>query len=55
MPGIERPRIPIINRHTRLVAVMNPALGNLSVQGWERTGEATAVRTVAASGQLATP
>ena len=54
MPAIELPQIPIINRHTRLAAVMNPAVGNLSVQGWERTGEATAVRTFA-SGQPATP
>jgi len=33
---------PIINRHTRLVATLNPARGRLIVQGWEREGPATA-------------
>lgn len=37
---------PIINRHTRLVAVMNPAGRRLWVQGWERAGPATAIQTI---------
>jgi len=32
---------PIVNDETRLVAVMNPANGTLSAQGFERTGPAT--------------
>jgi hypothetical protein len=34
-------RPPIINRHTRLVATINPARGHLIVQGWERDGPVT--------------
>jgi len=37
---------PIVNRHTRLVAVMNPAHGRLSLQGWEKDGPATADLTL---------
>ncbi len=33
---------PIINRDTRMAAVMNPARSDLWVQGWERSGPATA-------------
>jgi hypothetical protein len=32
---------PIINRHTRLVAVLNPARGRLTLQGWEKDGPVT--------------
>jgi hypothetical protein len=33
---------PIINRHTRLVATLNPARSRLIAQGWEHDGPATA-------------
>jgi Acyl-coenzyme A:6-aminopenicillanic acid acyl-transferase len=33
---------PIINRYTCVAAVMNPAIGSLTVQGWERTAPVTA-------------
>jgi hypothetical protein len=36
---------PILNRHTRLVAVMNPNRGHLSLQGWEKDGRVTANTT----------
>jgi hypothetical protein len=36
---------PIINRHTRLVATINPARGQLTLQGWERAGPVTAPLT----------
>ena len=29
-------RPPIVNRHTRLVAVMKPGVGRLWLEGWER-------------------
>jgi hypothetical protein len=34
---------PILNRHTRLVAVMNPSRGRLSLQGREKDGPVTSV------------
>ena len=37
---------PIINRHTRLVATINPARGHLTLQGWEKDGPATAPLTL---------
>jgi hypothetical protein len=37
---------PIINRDTRMVAVMNPARGLMTVQGWEREGAVTALLTL---------
>jgi hypothetical protein len=40
---------PIINRDTRLVAAMNPALGSLQLQGWERNGPVTAELTLQSS------
>ena len=33
---------PIVNRDTRLVAILNPRCAGLTVQGWERSGPATA-------------
>ena len=36
-------RAPILNETTRLSVVANPALGRLTVQGWEADGPATAV------------
>ena len=36
------PTPPIINRDTRLIAVINPGRGRLAVQGWERSQPATA-------------
>jgi hypothetical protein len=39
-------RPPIINRHTRLVATINPARGHLTLQGWEKDGPATALLTL---------
>jgi hypothetical protein len=37
---------PIINRHTRLVAAINPARRSLTLQGWEKAGPATAQLTL---------
>jgi hypothetical protein len=37
---------PIINRHTRLVAVINPARCSLTLQGWEKVGPVTAQLTL---------
>lgn len=43
LPGAAfAPAAPIANRDTRLVAVLNPGLGRLAVQGWERGQPATA-------------
>jgi hypothetical protein len=39
-------RPPIINRHTRLVAAINPAHGRLTLQGWEKDGPASAPLTL---------
>jgi hypothetical protein len=33
---------PIVNRHTRPAANINPARGQLTVQGWEQDGPVTA-------------
>jgi hypothetical protein len=37
---------PIINRHTRLVAAINPTYGRLALQGWEKDGPVTAELTL---------
>ena len=34
---------PIVNPYTRLAAVMEPASGRLTLQGWERSGPATRI------------
>lgn len=37
---------PVLNQNTRVVAIMNPAGGKLSVQGFERSGPATSCLVV---------
>jgi hypothetical protein len=41
---------PILNQNTRVVATMNPSRGELSVQGFERSGPATSCLVVGGQG-----